>query len=85
MQTRVSITLNDKLLEEIDKRAGELCLSRSAFITTAVVAKLNADDLTKNLPLITAQMQQLQQKMESYESSVDGQMKWSASDASSDA
>ena len=75
MQKKINITINDDLLAQIDEKAKEQCLSRSAYITSALVTKLQSDELLKNLPVITQQMAQLSNKMESYENAVNGQIK----------
>lgn len=75
MQKKINITINDDLLKQVDERANELCLSRSAYITSALVTKLQSDELMKNLPVITQQMAQLSEKMDNYELAVNGQIK----------
>lgn len=60
---RVNINMSEELVQEIDKRAKSLYLSRSAFISMAISQKLQSDDLVKNLPILMEQQQQLIDKV----------------------
>ena len=53
---RVSINVPDELLEKIDKRAKKLYISRSAYISTALAQKLQADDMFDVMPQILSKM-----------------------------
>lgn len=62
---RINITLSSELLAEIDKRAKELFISRSAYISTALSQKIQADDLAKSLPDVTKVLNSFADKIES--------------------
>lgn len=58
MKTRLNITLSEELLKEIDERANELYISRSAYIATALKQKMQADDAMKMLPELNMRMKE---------------------------
>lgn len=47
---RISVNLDESLIEQIDKRAESMYISRSAYISTALAEKMRQDDLVANLP-----------------------------------
>ena len=55
---KVTISLADELLSKIDARAKALYISRSAFIVTALMQKLQADDAMVVLPELSKVMRE---------------------------
>lgn len=49
---RISVNLDENLVEEIDKKAKKLHVSRSAYIALSVSRQMQIDDMTDNLPNI---------------------------------
>lgn len=47
---RISMNMPEDLLKQVDERAKDLYISRSAFITMAVSQKIQADEMAKALP-----------------------------------
>lgn len=47
---RIGINIPEELVKKIDIRAKEMYISRSAYICTALVVKLQADELVETLP-----------------------------------
>lgn len=56
---RVSINISDELLEKIDERAKKLYISRSAYISTALSQKLQADDMFDAMPQLLAKINEV--------------------------
>lgn len=52
MAVRINITIPEYVLEATDKRAAELGISRSGFITTALQFKMQYDDIMAQVPVI---------------------------------
>ena len=50
MAVRINITIPEYVLEATDKRAAELGISRSGFITTALQFKMQYDDMMRDVP-----------------------------------
>lgn len=55
---KVTISLADELLSKIDDRAKSMYISRSAFIATALMQKLQADDAIVMLPELSKVMRE---------------------------
>lgn len=58
---RVSVNLPEELVKKIDEAAGRLFISRSSYITMSVSQKLQADDLTNNLPAFLSGLSNLKE------------------------
>ena len=52
MAVRINITIPEYVLESTDKRAAELGISRSGFITTALQFKMQYDDIMAQVPVM---------------------------------
>lgn len=50
--TRVTISLNNDILAELDRRAEEMACPRSVYIAMALKQKWLTEDNTKNLPMM---------------------------------
>lgn len=57
--TRVTISLNDEVLAELDKRCEELDCPRSVYISLALKAKWQSEENMKNVPAMLAMMGEL--------------------------
>lgn len=51
---RLNITLSEELVNQIDKRAKSMFVSRSAYIAMALTQKMQADDAMANLPAMAS-------------------------------
>ena len=49
---RVNINISDDLLKQIDEKAKSLFVSRSAYITLALVQKLQSDSVIDTMPTL---------------------------------
>ena len=49
---RVNINISDDLLKQIDEKAKSLYVSRSAYITLALVQKLQSDSVIDTMPTL---------------------------------
>ena len=49
---RVNINISDDLLKQIDEKAKSLFVSRSAYITLALVQKLQSDSVIDSMPTL---------------------------------
>ena len=47
---RINITMNDKLVKEIDKAAKEMYVSRSAFLALAAAKMIKEDKMVEIMP-----------------------------------
>lgn len=56
---RINLNISDSLLEKIDKKCKELYLSRTAYITTACVYKLQLDETIESLPEVLKKIDEL--------------------------
>ena len=54
---RINITLSADLIEKIDARAKDMYITRSAYIATALVQKMQSDDALVMLPAFTQTLQ----------------------------
>lgn len=54
---KISISVNDELLQEIDKAAKRLNVNRSVFFTLSAQEKIKNDNIATNLPQITELLQ----------------------------
>lgn len=59
---KITMNLPEEVLEKADKRAKQLGISRTAFITTAVSEKLQQADVLEFLPELLANMRALSDK-----------------------
>lgn len=59
MAVRINITIPEYVLEATDKRAAELGVSRSGFITTALQFKMQYDDMMAQVPMMMQMIQDL--------------------------
>lgn len=50
--TRISVSLNNDILAELDRRAEELACPRSVYIAMALKQKWQTEDNAKNLPMM---------------------------------
>lgn len=50
--TRVTISLNNDILAELDRRAEEMACPRSVYIAMALKQKWLTEDNTKNMPMM---------------------------------
>ena len=57
---RVSVNIPAELLAKIDEKSKALYLSRSAYITTALVQKMKEDELISTLSDLKHEMKKLQ-------------------------
>ena len=57
---RVNINISDDLLKQIDEKAKSLFVSRSAYITLALVQKLQSDSVIDTMPSLVAMAKQAQ-------------------------
>lgn len=55
---RVSITLPDDLLAQLDAAAAATNLNRSAYIAVAVTTKMQQDEMMKQLPYIVHKLRE---------------------------
>lgn len=55
---RISVSLTDELLRQVDEAANNLNINRSAYIAIAIQEKIKNDNIATNLPKITELMQQ---------------------------
>lgn len=54
---RINVNISEELCRQIDERAKSMFLSRSAYISTALAQKMQADDAMKMLPEMAKTMQ----------------------------
>lgn len=59
---RININLSEELVKQIDEKAKEMYISRSAYIATALAQKMQTDALSKQLPEFVLLAQQIQQQ-----------------------
>ena len=52
--TRISVTLNNDILAELDRRAEQLACPRSVYIATALRPKWQSEDSMANMPAMLA-------------------------------
>ena len=66
---RININISDDLLKQIDEKAKALFVSRSAYITLALVQKMQNDSVLDTMPSLVKMAQQAQNGDVSYISS----------------
>ena len=54
---RVTVNLSEDLIQKVDVRAKSMFLSRSAYISTALAQKMQADDAMTMLPEMAKTLQ----------------------------
>jgi metal-responsive CopG/Arc/MetJ family transcriptional regulator len=60
---RINITISEELVRQVDERAKSLFVSRSAYISTALAQKMQADDAMRMLPEMAKTMQDAMEMM----------------------
>ena len=55
---RISVSVTDELLRQVDEAANKLNINRSAYIAISIQEKIKNDNIATNLPKITELMQQ---------------------------
>jgi metal-responsive CopG/Arc/MetJ family transcriptional regulator len=60
---RVNINISEELCKQVDERAKSMFLSRSAYISTALAQKMQADDAMRMLPEMAKTMQDAMEMM----------------------
>lgn len=55
---RININLSEELLKQIDEKAKSLYISRSAYIATALVQKMQSDKMMDNMPELMKTMKE---------------------------
>ena len=60
---RVTVNLSEDLLKVVDERAKAMFVSRSAYISTALAQKMQADDAMKMLPEMAKTLQDAMELM----------------------
>lgn len=56
---RININLSEELLKQIDEKAKSLYISRSAYIATALVQKMQSDKMMDNMPEMMKTMKEV--------------------------
>lgn len=59
LSTRINMLVPDHLLKEIDQRAKELNLTRTAFILSAISQKMQQDEMIRCMPQLLLAMQNM--------------------------
>ena len=59
---KVGISLKESVVEKIDKKAEEMGVSRSAYISMAIAEKMKQDDVVESLPEMLASMRKMADK-----------------------
>lgn len=54
---RVTFTIPEDLLKQLDEAAATINLTRSAYIAVAVSQKIQQDEMMKNLPYLVHKLQ----------------------------
>lgn len=54
---RINITISEELVRKVDERAKAMFISRSAYISTALAQKMQADDAMTMLPEMAKMLQ----------------------------
>ena len=60
---KINISLPDAVLKKADEKAGQLGLSRSAFIAMAISEKVRQDEMMDMLPQMIEQMKNASSNM----------------------
>lgn len=60
---RINITISEELVRQVDERAKQMFISRSAYISTALSQKMQADDAMRMLPEMAKTMQDAMEMM----------------------
>lgn len=60
---RVNINISEELCRQVDERAKAMFVSRSAYISTALAQKMQADDAMKMLPEMAKTLQNAMEMM----------------------
>ena len=56
---RISVTIQQDLLDNLDKAAAATNLNRSAYIAVAVTQKMQQDEVVRQMPYIIEKMKEL--------------------------
>ena len=62
-EMRINITISEELCKQVDERAKAMFISRSAYISTALSQKMQADDAMRMLPETAKTMQDAMEMM----------------------
>lgn len=60
---RINVNISEELCQQVDERAKAMFVSRSAYISTALAQKMQADDAMKMLPEMAKTMQAAMEMM----------------------
>lgn len=60
---RINISISEELCRQVDERAKAMFVSRSAYISTALAQKMQADDAMKMLPEMAKTLQNAMEMM----------------------
>lgn len=61
---RIGINIDEKFLPEIDRKAKQFHVSRSAYISICVARQIQMDDMTERLPDIIDSIKVLKEKLD---------------------
>lgn len=60
---RINVNISEELCHQVDERAKAMFISRSAYISTALSQKMQADDAMRMLPEMAKTMQEAMEMM----------------------
>ena len=60
---KVNMVIPDDFLKEIDERAANLNVNRTAFILMSLSQKFQQDDLIQRVPEMLSQMEKMEKKL----------------------
>lgn len=61
---RINVSLDDSFLPEIDRKAKQFHISRSAYVAMCVARQIQMDDMTERLPDIIDSIKILKEKLD---------------------
>lgn len=61
---RVNVNIDEKFLPEIDRKAKQFHVSRSAYISMCVSRQIQMDDMTERLPDLVDSIKILKEKLD---------------------
>lgn len=61
---RVNVNIDEKFLPEIDRKAKQFHVSRSAYISMCVARQIQMDDMTERLPDLVDSIKILKEKLD---------------------
>lgn len=62
MQVKITVTLSDDLLKKVDECASAMYISRSAYISTALVQKMQQDIAMEAMPELLKRVRGLEER-----------------------